>query len=93
MVELVDTLVSGTSAIKSMEVRVFFWAKKAARITGGFFCIRTEEDSNFRKVRRPKGGKARMDARGSTWRRPVTPKQERRGEGFESSSGQKKPPV
>ena len=26
MVELVDTLVSGTSAVKSMEVRVFFWA-------------------------------------------------------------------
>ena len=28
MVELVDTLVSGTSAFKSMEVRVFFWAEK-----------------------------------------------------------------
>ena len=28
MVELVDTLVSGTSAVKSMEVRVFFWAEK-----------------------------------------------------------------
>ena len=26
MVELVDTLVSGTSAFTGMEVRVFFWA-------------------------------------------------------------------
>ena len=26
MVELVDTLVSGTSAVKGMEVQVFFWA-------------------------------------------------------------------
>ena len=26
MVELVDTLVSGTSAFSGMEVRVFFWA-------------------------------------------------------------------
>ena len=32
MVELVDTLVSGTSAVKSMEVRVFFWADKNKRL-------------------------------------------------------------
>ena len=38
MVELVDTLVSGTSARKGMEVRVFFWAeKKVPSVRMGLF--------------------------------------------------------
>ena len=38
MVELVDTLVSGTSAFTSMEVRVFFRAiKKLRPVRAGFF--------------------------------------------------------
>ena len=51
MVELADTLVSGTSAVKSMEVQVFFRAikKGSIRQDGAFFLlIRTEEDLNFR---------------------------------------------
>ena len=38
MVELVDTLVSGTSAVKSMEVQVFFWAKDHSKNGFIFFC-------------------------------------------------------
>ncbi len=47
MVELVDTLVSGTSALTGMEVQVFFRGrseeKRSKRKLGSFFCL-AEED-------------------------------------------------
>ena len=40
VVKLVNTLHSGCSELKLLEVRVFSWAQ-AIRLTAGFFCIYT----------------------------------------------------
>ena len=70
MVKLVDTLVSGTSARKGVEVRVLFRAKKkpVPQGAGFFFILRIDE--NLRRVRATIGANSGQDVRDSTRRRP-----------------------
>jgi hypothetical protein len=65
--------------VEGWRVRVFFWALKYSPTARWGFLFVCREDANFRRLRRPKGGKARRMRAPAAAGGPGTPKQEVEG--------------